>query len=98
MKLEPVTEFDKKNKKKSKKVDDDVMSENCDVIIIFQIYGQSGAIRKPDSGRIVCKSYVLPKIGDFLQKNVDITKIKKAFVLKGTFSETTYVCLLTCQI
>ena len=34
------------------------MSENCDVIVIFPIYGQFGAIRKPDSGRIICKTYV----------------------------------------
>ena len=34
------------------------MSENCDVIIIFPIYGEFGTIRKPDSGRIVCKTYV----------------------------------------
>ena len=32
------------------------MFENCDVIIIFLIYGQFKAIRKPDSGRIVCKA------------------------------------------
>ena len=24
------------------------MSENCDVIVVFPIYGQLGAIRKPD--------------------------------------------------
>ena len=34
------------------------MSENCDVIAIFQIYGQFGAIWKPDFGYIVCKSYI----------------------------------------
>ena len=34
------------------------MSENCDVTAIFPIYGQSGAIWKPDSGRIVCKTYI----------------------------------------
>ena len=34
------------------------MSENCDVIAIFLIYGQFGAIRKQDSGRLVCKIYV----------------------------------------
>ena len=34
------------------------MSENCDVTVIFWIYGQFGAIRKPDSGRRVCKTYV----------------------------------------
>ena len=34
------------------------MSENCDVIAIFQIYNQFGAIWKPDSGCIVCKTYI----------------------------------------
>ena len=58
MKLGPVTKLDKRNKTTSKKIDDDVMSENCDVIAIFPIYGQFGAIWKPDSGRIVCKTYV----------------------------------------
>ena len=32
------------------------MSEDCDVIVIFVIYGQVGAIQKPDSGRIACKT------------------------------------------
>ena len=40
------------------KFDDDVMSENCDVVAIFPIYGQFGAIRKPNLGRIVCKTYI----------------------------------------
>ena len=104
------------------------MSEDYDVIVIFPIYGQFGVIRKPDSGRIVCKIYVfinsnllsynnwkqnwkifntaltlllwvkvlfLPKNGDFFHKNADINKIKRALVLKGIFSETTYVCALT---
>ena len=53
MKLGPVIKLDKRNKITSKKIDDDVMSENCDVIVIFPIYGQFGAIRKPDSVRIV---------------------------------------------
>ena len=34
------------------------MSENCEVLDIFPIYGQFGAIRKPDSGRIACKIYI----------------------------------------
>ena len=34
------------------------MLENSDVIVIFPIYGQYGAIRKPDARRIVCKTYV----------------------------------------
>ena len=34
------------------------MPADCDVIVIFPIYGQFGAIWKPDSGRIVCKTYI----------------------------------------
>ena len=57
MKLRPVTKIDKENKTLLKIIDDDVMSENYDVIVIFQIYGQFVANRKPDSGCIVCKIY-----------------------------------------
>ena len=39
MKLGPVTKLDKRNKTTSKSFDDDVMSANCDVIVIFPIYG-----------------------------------------------------------
>ena len=31
------------------------MSENCNIIAIFWIYGQFGAIRKSDSGHIIYK-------------------------------------------
>ena len=55
MKLEPVKKLDKRNKTMSKNFDASVMSENCDVIAIFPFYGKFGAIRKPDSGCIVCK-------------------------------------------
>ena len=58
MKLRPVTKLDKKNKITSKKFDVDVMSRNCDVIVIFRISDQFGAVQKPDSGHRVCKSYV----------------------------------------
>ena len=107
------------------------MVENCDVIVIFPIYVQFGAIWKSDSGRIACKTYIfvsrnllsyknwkqnykifnttltlllwvkvlfLPKNAEFLQKNADISKVKRALVLKGIFSETTYVCVLMYQI
>ena len=50
MKLGPVTKRDKRNKTTSKKFDNDAMSENCDVIVIFSIYGQFGVIRMPNSG------------------------------------------------
>ena len=53
MELGPVTKIDKRNKTTSKIFDDDAMSANCDVIVTFPIYGQFGAIRKPDSGRTV---------------------------------------------
>ena len=58
MKLGPVTKLHKRKKKTSKKIDSDVMSENYDVIIIFPIYDQFGVIQKPDSGHIICKTYV----------------------------------------
>ena len=49
MKLVPVTKIDNKNKATSKKIGDDAMTANCDVIVIFPIYDQFGTIRKPDS-------------------------------------------------
>ena len=58
MKLRPVTKLDKRNKAKSKEFGYDVMSENCDVIVIFPIYGQFRTIQKPDSGRTVRKTYI----------------------------------------
>ena len=58
MKPQPVTKFDKRNKPTSKKFDIEVMSEKCDVIVIFRISGQFGAVHRPDSGHRVCNSYV----------------------------------------
>ena len=34
------------------------MSANCDAIVIFPIYGQFESIRKPDFGRMVCKTNI----------------------------------------
>ena len=56
MKLGPVTKLHERNTIRLKKFDDDFMSVNCDIINIFQIYGQFGAIQKANSGRIVCKT------------------------------------------
>ena len=59
MNLGPVTKRDKRNTTTSKKkIDDDVMLANCDVTVIFPIYGQLGIIRKLDSERTVCKTYL----------------------------------------
>ena len=44
-----------------KKIDNDVMSKNCDIIDIFLIYGQFEAIQKLDFGRIICKTYIFIK-------------------------------------
>ena len=51
MKLGPVTKIDNRNKTSSKNFD-------VDVIVIFFIFAQFGAVRKPDSDRRVCKRYV----------------------------------------
>ena len=58
MKLRPVTKIGKRNKALLKKVDDDFILENYDVIVIFPMHGQFGAIRKPHFGRIVYKTYI----------------------------------------
>ena len=58
MKLGAATKLHKRLEETSSKLDGDVMPEYCDVIAIFSIYGHFGAIRKPDSRRIVCKTYI----------------------------------------
>ena len=68
MKRGPATKLDKRNKRRSKKFDDGVMSVNCD-IVVSPIYGQFGAIRKPGSGRIVCKSYIFMNSNLLSHKN-----------------------------
>ena len=60
MNLGPVTKFDKRNKTTSKKFDDDVMPENCDVKIVTAIYGflvnwEQSEDQIPNR---VCKSYI----------------------------------------
>ena len=52
MKLDAVTKLSKKNKIPSKKSDDDFMSGNYHVIVIFSHF------RMPDSGPIVYKTYI----------------------------------------
>ena len=64
IKLGTVTKLGKRNKTTSKKIDNDVMLENCDVIDILPIYAQFRAIWKPDSGCIVCETYI------FINSNV----------------------------
>ena len=48
----------RETKQRQKKFDYYVMSVICDIFGIFPIYGKLGTIRKPVSGRIVCKTYI----------------------------------------
>ena len=67
MKLGPVTKLDKRNKTRSKKFDIDLMSGNYDVIVIFWIFGQFGAVRRPDSAKVmfsVIVTFCLTKTGN----------------------------------
>ena len=47
------------------------MSKNCDAIIAFPIYGEFRAIQKPDSGRMIFKTYI------FIESNLLSSKIWK---------------------
>ena len=58
MKHGAVTKTSQEKQKTSKKLDDNVILENCDVITFFTIYGQFRAIWKPDYRGIVCKTYI----------------------------------------
>ena len=70
MKLGLVTKFDRRNAARTKKIDDSVMSENCDVIVVFPIYDRFGAIWKPDSEGMICKAYI------FINSNLSKLKAK----------------------
>ena len=76
MKLGPVTKFDKRNKS-SKKIDNDVMSENRAAVTIFRIFGQFGAVRRPDSRQRVCKNYVFSNTNLLSNKNQKQNRSKK---------------------
>ena len=58
MNLGPVSKLDKRKKKTLKKLPDDVIFKNYDVIVFFSIYGQFGAIWKLDSRHRLCKSFI----------------------------------------
>ena len=44
------------------------------------------------------KGTIFAKKQWFFAKIADISKIKRTPILKGIFSETTYMCVLTCPI
>ena len=74
MKLGPVTKIDKRNTVTSKKFDDDVILAMCEVIVIFTIYGKFGAIRKLDSGDMVCKKGIVYMVTFYFTKTENRTK------------------------
>ena len=59
--------LDKRNKENSKSYYDLILI-NCNVIVIFSSYGQFGAIRKPDFGGIVLKTYIFIKAANRTKK------------------------------
>ena len=54
------------------KFDDDIMPANCDVIVTFLSDDQFGAIRKPDSGPMACKTSL--KVPFYLKNTENWTK------------------------
>ena len=74
MKLGPVTELDRRNKTTSKNFDNDAISAYCDVIVILPLYGQFGAIRKSDFGRIVYKTHIFINSNLFSNKTENRTR------------------------
>ena len=58
MKLGPLIKLDNRNNMTSRKIDDNVMRVNYDEVFIFPNYGQFGTICRPDSQRIVHKTYI----------------------------------------
>ena len=45
-------------KEKGQKLTMTFMSTNYDIIVIFPIYGQFGAMQKPNSGWMICNTYI----------------------------------------
>ena len=68
MKIGPVSKTDKRNNVKT--IDLEIMLEHFHVISIFPVYGQVGAIWKPESGCIVCKTYVVINSNFLFYKNL----------------------------
>ena len=82
MKLRPLATLDRANTAKSKRIDDGVMSANCDVIVIFPIYGQFGEIRKTDSESMICKTCIFINSNLLSYKN---WKILTSVKLRGSW-------------
>ena len=77
-----------------KKYDDDVISVNCNVTVMLPICGQFGAIQKPYSGGIVCKTYIFINSNFLSYKNrtkKSLTQLSHSIGLsKGTIFAKNY--------
>ena len=58
----------------SLEIENDFILTSSDVIVIFQIYDQFGAIQEPDSERMVCNTYIFIISNFLLQKFVTKTE------------------------
>ena len=83
------------------------MSKNCDVIIMFSLIvtfyltkteNRTKNLKRSSHTLALSEDTISAKNTDFSRKNGDISKIKRSLVLKGTLSENTCVCVLTCHI
>ena len=78
------------------------MPKKFDVIAIFPIYGQFGAISKPDSGRIVGKIYIVINSNFLFYKFESITKKSLAqlshycFEWRHYFGKKTFIFCKKC--
>ena len=70
MELVQVTKIEKRNKATSKRIDDNVILANCDVIAIVSIYDQIGALQEQNYGRMVSRTYI------FINNSFSSYKIK----------------------
>ena len=75
MELGPVTKLDKRTKVASTKFDGDVISENCDVIVIVWIFGQFRAVLRADSRYRVHKECIIRNSNLLSYRNCKHNKI-----------------------
>ena len=54
----------------SKKIENDVISGDPDVIVIVLIYSRFGVMWNPDFGHIVCKTYIFINRNLLYYKNI----------------------------
>ena len=58
MKFGPVAKIDKRNTSTSNKFHDDFMLIDCNVIVLFLVYGKFAGIQRSDSRGMVYKTYI----------------------------------------